>query len=254
MNGFGPVLRSLSDRLDLPQPARSRVLIEVAADLADLEAAFLERGDSPEVARARAIERLDLSDDAIRELIRVHGSPLRRGLDRLGERGRRRWEKIAIAALLIFLLLGTRALLPSHRLVVDAGRGIWVVLAVAIPGLLLAISKAYLLWGRDEHDPPRLRRGLDTILALGGLTAATGFTLWWLGLREAARDSAVSPELAIAHLLDWLTRGSATVVLSLQLAILLGISWLVLAGRTARVERGEAELLLLEQAETTKGG
>ena len=52
----------------------------------------------------------------------------------------------------------------------------------------------------------------------------------------------------------WLTGGSATVVVSFQLAILLGILWLLLAGRTARVERGEAEMLLVEEMGKPEGG
>lgn len=254
MNEFGSVLRSLSDRLDLPQPARSRVLIEVAADLADLEAAYVQRGASPEEARARAAERLDLSDETIRELVRVHGSRLRRGLDQLGETGRRRGERLALVALLVFLVAGTRALLPSWGLLADAGRGLWVVSLVAIPGILLSITKGYALWGRDEYDPRKLRTGLDAILALGGLTAATGLTLWWFGLRTAAEASAQSPELGPAYLIAWLTGGSATVVVSFQLAIMLGILWLLLAGRTARVERGEAEMLLVEEMGKPEGG
>ena len=254
MNEYGSVLRSLSDRLDLPQPARSRVLIEVAADLADLEAVYIDRGSTPEQAREQALERLDLSDEAIRELVRVHGSRLRRGLDRLGETGRRRGERLALVALLVFLVAGTRALLPSWGLLADAGRELWVVSLVAIPGILLAISKAYALWGRDEYDPRKLRTGLDAILALGGLTAATGLTLWWFGLRTAAEASAQSPELGPAYLIAWLTSGSATVVVSFQLAILLGMLWLILAGRTARVERGEAEMLLIEELGQPKGG
>jgi len=254
MNEFGSVLRSLSDRLDLPQPARSRVLIEVAADLADLEALYVERGASLEDARAKAVERLDLCDEAIRELVRVHGSPLRRGLDRLGERGRRRWERLALAALLVFLLAGTRALLPSQGLLADAGSGLLIIAIVAIPGILLAVSKAYALWGRDEYDPLRLRRGLDAILVLGGLTVATGLTLWWFGLRRVAEAAAASPDLAAKYFADWLTAGSATVVVGFQAAILLGILWLVLAGRTAQVERGEAEILLVEELGQPKGG
>ena len=147
MSEFGSVLRSLSDRLDLPQPARSRVLIEVAADLADLEAVYAERGSTPEQAREQALERLDLSDEAIRELVRVHGSPLRRGLDRLGERGRRRWERLALAALLLFLLAGTRALLPSRGLLADTGRGLSIVV--------------------DRRDSGHPARGLEGIRAVG---------------------------------------------------------------------------------------
>ncbi len=254
MNDHASVLRSLADRLDLPQPARSRVLIEVAADLADLEALYRERGSTPEQAREQALERLDLSDEAIRELVRVHGSPLRRGLDRLGERGRQLGERWALAALLLFLLLGTRALVPTRSLLADAGPGLWIIAAVTIPGILLAASRAYALWGRDEHDPRRLRRGLDAILVLAALTAVSGLTMWWIGLRRVATAAAEVPEAAIAYMAEWLTSGSALVVVSFQAAILLGILWLILSGRTARVERGEAEVLLLEELGQPKGG
>ena len=115
---------------------------------------------------------------------------------RSGERGRRRWERLALAALLVFLLAGTRALLPSQGLLADAGSGLLIIAIVAIPGILLAVSKAYALWGRDEYDPLRLRRGLDAILVLGGLTVATGLTLWWFGLRRVAEAAAASPDLA----------------------------------------------------------
>ncbi|MGW8282964.1 MAG: hypothetical protein ACWGON_06660 [Gemmatimonadota bacterium] len=253
-NDHASVLPSLADRLDLPQPARSRVLIEVAADLEDLEALYVERGSSPEQARERALERLDLSDYAIAELVRVHGSPLRRGLDRLGESGRRRGERVALGALVAFLFLVTRALIPTRDLLTDAGQGLWIIAALVIPGLLLAASRIYALWGRDEHDPRRLRRGLDTILALGCLSAASGLTVWWVGLRRVATASAAKPDAAMAYLVEWLTGGSALVVASFQGAILLGILWLILSGRAAQVERGEAELLLLEERARTRGG
>ena len=129
----------------------------------------------------------------------------------------------------------------------DAGGSAWIVAALSIPGIILAVSKAYALWGRDEHDPLRLRRGLVLILVLGGLVAATGLALWWLGLRWVASAAAATPGTGLRHLVDWLTAGSALVVLSFQAAVLLGILWLILAGRIARVERAEAELLLLEE-------
>ena len=248
------VIQDLADRLELPQPARSRVLIEVAADLADLEAAYVERGATPEQARTRAIERLDLSEDAIRELVHVHGSPVRRFLDRFSEQGRRRGERVALLALLLFLVFGTRALAPSRSLLADAGPELWIICAAAIPGALVAAAKAYALWGRDEHDPRRLRAGLDAILALGALTAATGLALWWLGLRRVATAARSDPEAGVGYVIEWLTHGSALVVVSFQAAILLGVLWLILSDRTAQTERGEAELLLFEEAGKPKGG
>jgi hypothetical protein len=254
MSSSRSVIQGLAGRLELPQPARSRVLIEVAADLADLEAAYLARGATREQAREQAAERLDLSDEAIRELVRVHGSPMRRFLDRFSEQGRRRGERLALGAVLLFLIFGTRALVPSRTLLTDAGPAIWVISALAIPGLLLAIAKAYSLWGRDEHDPRRLRTGLDFILLFGGLSATVGLALWWLGLRRVATAAVTNPEGWFGYVLDWLTHGSALVLVSFQAAILLGVIWLILSGRVAQTERGEAELLLFEAEGQPKGG
>ncbi len=254
MNGNRALLSSLADRLALPQPARSRVILEVAADLQDLEAHFLRQGLSPDEARRQAAERLDLSDEAIRDLTRLHGSPLRRWLDRFGEQARHRGERLGLAALLLFLLLGTRALLPTRGLLGDAGPGLWLVAAATIPGLLLAAGKAYRIWGRDEHDPLRARRGVDAILGLAGLAVCLGLGAWWLGLRDVAARAAGAPEEATRWVLAWLSEGSATVVVSFQAAILLGVIWLALDGAAARVERGEAELLLFEGLGTQEGG
>jgi len=254
VSGRETVLAALAERLDLPQPARSRLLLEVAADLADLEAAYRARGLDPDAARARALERLDLSDEALRDLVRLHGSPLRRALDRLGETGRRRGERLGLVALLAFLVLGTGALAPVPGLLADSGRGVWLVAAVTIPGLLLAAAKAYAIWGRDEHDPRRLRRGLDALLALAGLAAAVGLVGWWLGLRDVAVAAEGAPEAALGFGLAWLISGSATVVVGIQAAVLLGLLWLALAGKVSRVEREEADLLLVGGPREPKGG
>ena len=254
MSGREELLAALADRLDLPQPARSRVLLEVAADLADLEAAYRARGLGPEEARARAVERLDLSEETVRDLVRVHGSRLRRALDRLGETGRRRGEWIALLALLAFLVLGTGALAPTPGLLADSGPGLWLVAAATIPGLLLAATEAYAIWGRDEHDPRRLRRGLDALLSIAGLSVAAGLVGWWLGLREVAVAAGAAPGAALGFGLEWLIEGSATVVVGIQAAVLLGLLWLVLAGKVSRVEREEADLLMLSGPREPKGG
>jgi hypothetical protein len=44
-------LRAVYDRLDLPQPLRARVLLELATDLAGLEAELLSAGLPPDEAR-----------------------------------------------------------------------------------------------------------------------------------------------------------------------------------------------------------
>ena len=65
-------LRAVYDRLDLPQPLRARVLLELATDLAGLEAELLSAGLPPDEARARAVRTLVPSAEALHELREIH--------------------------------------------------------------------------------------------------------------------------------------------------------------------------------------
>ena len=66
---FVPELRRISAELRLPEPARSRVLLEMAADLEALYLHFRERGLTDDEAVALAGERLLASPEAVDGLI-----------------------------------------------------------------------------------------------------------------------------------------------------------------------------------------
>ena len=101
MRGFEAALGEISARVDLSQQARARVLTEIAGDLDDLRQAFLERGASEEEAERQALAHIDLSDEALRDLARVHGNWYRRLSDSIAERAGSRWES-ALVGLLVF--------------------------------------------------------------------------------------------------------------------------------------------------------
>ena len=67
MSRFTGLLKRTAARLDLPQPTKSHVLLEMAADLEDLFAAYRERGFGEEEAARRVEEKFDASDDALNE-------------------------------------------------------------------------------------------------------------------------------------------------------------------------------------------
>jgi hypothetical protein len=50
MSRFRDILQHANDLLDLPQPLKSRILIESAADLEDAYQAFSQRGLDPETS------------------------------------------------------------------------------------------------------------------------------------------------------------------------------------------------------------
>lgn len=59
MNPFNPLLKRINDKLDLSQPAKSRIVLEIAADLEDLYRIYRDRGLSEEEALHKAQEKED---------------------------------------------------------------------------------------------------------------------------------------------------------------------------------------------------
>jgi hypothetical protein len=85
MSRFTDLLRRTNDRLDLPQPVKSRILLKIASDLDDMYRHFIGQGIAGNEAVRRVEEKFELSDNALRELVQVHESPFRKFLSRFSE-------------------------------------------------------------------------------------------------------------------------------------------------------------------------
>ncbi len=246
MSRFAKTLNTINDRLDLPHPARSRVILEIAADLEDLFRHFRDQGLSEDDAKRRAEEHCDLSDEALAQLVAVHGSPYRRFLDRLGGQARSRWERAVLSVILLVVAAGTGRALAGSDLFRAAGPFVWPVLACTAIAITIGLAKLYAVYLRQDHRPSRLRRGLGALPALAAADIVIGvygysWTLYLL-LRAMAED----PVRALPRLAGSLLAGSATVVVCLLSALLCAIFWYVLQDRVARIEEAEASLLLMQ--------
>jgi hypothetical protein len=244
MNRFAEILQRTSDRLDLPQPARSRVLLEIAADMEDVYAVQRERGLDEADAVREAIESCDLSDGALAELTRVHRGPIRRALDRISSRAVRHWER-----LLLFILVASACytggwLTQGTRVVRDAGPFAWPVLLGAVVASVVAIAKFYQLYLKQDHRWRGLRRGLSPLLGIAVFLVFLGFTGSWLEALKLAGKSVASEREIVPHLLQWALQATALLQLSLGLAVLIALAWFGLAGKVGQIENYEAELLL----------
>ncbi len=69
MSQFAPLIREIGEQLCVPQPARSRILLEISADLEDLSAHYRSQGLSPQAAATRTRETLALSGEALERLV-----------------------------------------------------------------------------------------------------------------------------------------------------------------------------------------
>jgi len=233
-------LKAIYDRLDLPQPSRSRVLLEIAADLEDLEKHLRGEGLSAAEARRRAIELCDLSDEALSQMVAVHAGGYRRFLERLGSQARTWWERLFLSAILVFVLAATGPLVLASPLIATAGPAVWPILGAILAALLLTIPKFYAAYLRQNHDPRRLRARLSLVPGLAAVNLCVGVYGFWMGLYLIAGRIADDHDRSGALLVEWMLRCSAMLVVCLLSVLLILALWFVLVNKIARIERAEA--------------
>lgn len=244
MSRFAPILREVDAKLDLPQPTKSRIILEMAADLDDLFDAYVAGGADEEDAERRVAERFTVTDEMISELAAVHESAARLFLRGLSDRVRSRGERAAFAGLLLFLLVFAGREAASAEFFAGASVFLWPILGLSAVSAALAGAKAYRLWVREDHEPHRLMSGLGVILALGAAELVIGFygaaAESYLAVGRVLRDG---PN-ALLYVVESLLRVCPMLMASLFTAMLAGILWHVLIGRIERIETARAAVLL----------
>jgi hypothetical protein len=240
---FAEVLGPIHRRLLVPHPARSRILLEISADMEDMFQHFRDQGMTEAEARRKVIETFDLSDEALGELVRVHTSFARRLLDRLSVQAPSRWERVLLTLVILFLLISSGGLLARGEIIRNAGPAVWPVLALMLWALLLGAAKTRQIYMGGDYDVRRLQAGLAVILVLAVTQVTVAFFEAWFMLYLFARNSMAEIELTGINLMNWLMSSSALMAISMTTAILTALVWFFLAGRVARIEEGEAAIL-----------
>ncbi|MBN1827249.1 MAG: hypothetical protein JW958_13405 [Candidatus Eisenbacteria bacterium] len=244
MRRFQRILREIDGKLDLPQPAKSRIILEMAADLEDLFDVYVARGEDEEGAVRLVEERFAVTEEAIAELIRIHENPLRRFMRGLSEQARSRWERAALAALLLFLVAFAGRGAVSARFFTESSVFIWPVLGLSFVVAALSAAKAYALWIRADHAPRRLRSGLGTLLALTGANLLVGFFGAAAESRFSAEKAARDAGNASYYLAEYLLRVCPMLIAGLLAALFTAILWYVLTLQVERIETAAASALL----------
>ena len=244
MTDFAEALRRIDARLHLPQPARSRVILELATDLEALYRHYLDTGLAEEEARLAALSDLDATDEVLTDLAEVHVSAVRRGMDRLVRQIDSGWTR-ALLLVVLAVVAGTAArVVLSPMFVEDAGLFLWpmglcLLAGGATGGLLLMRLQRF-----DADDPAPARGPLDRIavLLLGeGILALFGtwMELYWAVGRMVDDTGQITPQL-----FAWLVRGSALLSAGIAAALILAVVWFFASHRTAVIEDARAALLM----------
>lgn len=245
---FTPELRSVAERLDVPQPMRSRILLELGADLEDMRDRLVAQGLPAPEARRRAVAALVPADEPLGELTLHHRPPYLRLLGGLADPTRHRLERVGLLVGVLLLALPCVALLGDLALLVDPAPATPPLLGLGIALLGLVLWKTFQVHVRRDHRPRRLRRGLGWLPAIATAAVVIGLGGAAVDLYVVAGQVEAGAIDPTSLLLAWLRRDMAMASLGLVVGALAIAAWIWLSTAVARVEQAEADVLLTFRA------
>ena len=243
MSRFAGVLKRVSDGLDLPQPTRSRILLEMASDLEDLYDHHRAQGLDEEEAARRAEEAFVASDEALKHLGRIHEAA--GGFtDRVARQAGTWWEKALLVVWLLSVIAVAGAVITRVHFFVIISPFTWPIVALAAAAFVFTLWRLYTL--RKPLDPRRLRSGLGFLLFLAAASLMLAVCGFFYHLRWYAFQTwQGSPETVFMMFGNWTLAISALMIIGLLTAIFAALAWFLLVNLVARIENREAEALLV---------
>jgi hypothetical protein len=242
---FIPALRRISGDLSLPEPAKSRVLLEMASDLESLFEHYRGRGLDEEEAARLTEEKLLASPEALRHLVAVHTTGYQRWVARAA--GGLRWGfnlLLFAVGVVPMVAMGAWVAAGEFRLLGGAPL-LWPMLLLAATAAAITAVKGWQLYVARERSTPRLHRWLPTLVFLGVLAPVLGAVAFLTTLYRSAMAGmggagpAMQREVAAQ-----IARDGALFALGLLLGIAAGVTWFVLVNRIAAIEQAESAALL----------
>ncbi|MBN1996702.1 hypothetical protein JW935_04055 [candidate division KSB1 bacterium] len=257
MRQFAHILSNLNKQLDIPQPEKARIILEIGADLEDLYAIYREQGKSEREAQILAEEKFNLDEESIRELVSIHQSAFRKLMNRFSLHTRTRVERMLLCMILLSI-----AAFAGHSVVTtpffhSASIFIYPLFGLGLGILATALQRIYVLFVKRDHNIRTLRNGLTTLLFLG--SASVFFGVWGYFLEIYTRvGTAMLPTNSfitlittvnpgqeyLARMVDSLIKSSSVMMATLFFVCLTAVFWFVLLERIEKIEKAEMEHLL----------
>lgn len=245
MNRFARVLGEARDRLQIPEPSRTRVLLEMASDLEDSFRYHLSQGCDESEAARRAEEAFGTSEEAIKHLTRIHLSGFAGVQQRLSGQIGRPWERLLLLAILAFEILAAVKIVSHDAFFMFFSPFLWPIAALALAALLLTVWKLHQIFFQGDSDVRQIRSGLGGLLFFAGASLTVTACGFLFHLQRFFRlNYEAAPESLFVNFAGWMATISFMMTLGLLLAMLTALSWFVLVNLAARSERREIEGLL----------
>ena len=238
---FLPILREVDGELTVPIPERVRILRELEFDLEEIQSRFMTQGLSAEEARLRALEALVPDGTALKELGKLHAPTYLRITRHMSGDRLRIMERSALGLSAMSVLLGATLGLSHVDLLRDPSPFLWPVLGLGALLFTVLIATGFGLWIKGDHRKPD--RALRGILALAGVTLATGISGVLFDFFRLAGTLEESPELASELTLQWLVRDCSLLSVSILVALAGGLIWFILTQWLTLVSGARSDVL-----------
>jgi len=258
MKQFTPLLKNINEQLDLPQPTKSRIILEIAADLDDLYQLYLSRGLEESEAAQKAEEKINLTDEALNELVQIHQSLIRKLFDKITAQAQTRWERVAFVLMLLFITAISVQAIFSTQFLSQVSNWFYPVLGISLTAILISIPKFYQLYLKKDHQVKKLRTGLSFIFGIGVLNLVIGVSGYVMELYQAGSNALlftnhlayiittqeVGSAQRLSDITTWMVKSSSLIMFTLVSTIFIAIICYVLMNKVWKIERAEAAVLL----------
>lgn len=245
MKRFAEVLKRAREELTVPEPSRTRILLEMAADLEDSYQFYRSRGLDEAEATRRAEEAFGTSDEALRHLAKIHESGVGSIGDRISGQVGGPWEKLLLLGLLIFESWFAINVLTQKGFFYFLSPFIWPIAALALAAVSVTIWKLYQIFSRSDSDVRELRTGLGVLLFCAGASLAVAGCGFLFHMQRFFRANwRHAPEALYMNFAGWMMEISSMMTVGLLTAIFIALVWFVLSNLVKRAELREVEALL----------
>jgi len=260
MDPFKTLLKKINDNLELPQPTKSRIILEIAGDLTDAYQTFQDQGMSEEKALEAAKQKFDLDSNSLNELVHLHQTSFKRWFDHLSTTAQTWWERLILSCLLIVVLVSGGITIMNIPLVEQASPFVWIIFILVIFACAVFLLKVYQIYIKRDHHLSRVKKGLPFLLFISGITL--GFCVWgyyWqlytfkeyghileTKLIYLLHTTDSSFPVVFRLLIDWMIESSAFVMIGMMSTILVGLMRYFLMMKVSKIEQAEAAILLGE--------
>lgn len=242
MKRFREKLLEIEGKLDLPQPEKSRILLEIGSDMEDAFEHLLEHY-SEEEAEREVMKRFDISDGALAELVSLHDTFFRKVLRRISAQANSRWERILLTVTIISVISYSGRELLSTEIFAGSSLFVWPIAAASAVTLAASIYNFYRLYLKKDHYIKTLRKGLPVLIASGGVTILIGFYGTLYELNRTMAKIIMDTEKTMIYLMRWAMECSSMMIICLLSSIAAGLLWYIFMNKVGKIEIAEASWL-----------